>query len=501
MAPSGAPRDDRAIQMRTARWLRLGCISTTSLALHVACGSSEPRRTPAGCKGSRCEDDAGDGTGGRAGGTGGKGTGGASTGGVAAGGATSGGQPASGGASTGGASSTGGADASVGDDAGTGGVFPEGGADASDGAVFACPAGTADCGGDPFDCETNIATDATNCGRCTRTCGATAACTDGLCAPTPILDPTVSSNWCGAAFSATRAYMNTCWGTSLSEIRVANLEPGADITGTRIRAYTGVPVVALRGMLIDGNDVYYGLEANPSNLWKFPLDADDTSDVTLGVAMENGMRFDAIQLVGDTYYWADNNHLAAGSVVPGSLYKRGKTDSASTELFATPGLAYDLQVTATKLTWLEVRNPGTTVNAYRMPIAGGILADVQTVGPAAAGSFMVEHGDYVYWTVKLASPNGKVLRYRPEDETITLENVATGLNLPEGLVTDATHAYFKQLDSLYRVPLAGGTPERLSIVIPANDTQATQLFHVDDRYIYLAAGPTAGASTLVRVAK
>lgn len=75
------------------------------------------------------------------------------------------------------------------------------------------------------------------------------------------------------------------------------------------------------------------------------------------------------------------------------------------------------------------------------------------------------------------------------------------LELPEGIITDDAYAYFKQLDALYRVPLDGGVPEQLSPAVAANDAQATRVFHVDDTYVDFAAGPTGGASTLVRVAK
>jgi hypothetical protein len=367
-----------------------------------------------------------------------------------------------------------------------------------------CEPGTADCDDDPTDCETNTATDATNCGRCDRVCGATAACTNGLCGATVILDPPagVASNWCGGAFSATKAYMITCWGNNnLSEVRAAALEPGADVGGTRIRHYTNVAVAALRGILIDGNDVYYGLEAAPSNLWKFPLDATGTADVTTGVTLENNIRFDDLQLVGDTYYWEDNDHPAAGQVVSATVYKRAKTDVASTKLVTGLGLAYNLQVTPTKLVFLEIRSQGGVPHVWRAPLAGALVADLEDVATATAGSYMVKQGEYVYWTIKSATPNGKLQRLKYADDNAKAEDVATGLNLPEGLTSDSQYLYFKQLDALYRSPLAGGKVEQLSPAVPANDSQATAVYHADDKYVYFAAGMTSGDSTLVRVAK
>lgn len=365
-----------------------------------------------------------------------------------------------------------------------------------------CATGTADCDDDPSDCETNIASDPLNCGRCERACGATAACTSGLCGATVLLNPTVSSNWCSAAFSATTAYMITCWGNNnLSEVRTTPLEPGADITGTRIRHYTNVSVVALRGILIDGGNVFYGLEGSPSNLWQFPLDADDTSDVTVGLTLENGMRFDDLQLVGDTYYWTDNDHTVAGTVSGATVYKRAKTDSVSTPLVTGLGLAYNLQVTPTKLVFVELRTTGAPVHIYRAPLAGAAVADLEDVTTATPGTYLVKQGDYVYWTIKSAKPNGKLQRLKYADDNAIAEDVATGLDLPTGLTSDAGYLYFRQADALYRVAVTGGTPEQLSPAVPAHAAQATQVFHVDDKYVYFAAGAGFGDSTLVRVAK
>ncbi len=395
-----------------------------------------------------------------------------------------------------------------GSNTGTAGASAGSGPEAQGGTAGAsaldCPVGTADCDDDPTDCETNTATDKLNCGRCDRVCGAAAACTSGLCDATVLLDPPagVYSNWCGGTFSATKAYMITCWGNNnLSEVRTALLEPGADISGTRIRHYTNVPLGALRGILIDGGNVFYGLEGSPSNLFKFPLDATGTNDVTTALTAENAVRFDDLQLVGDTYYWEDNNHTAAGLVSGATVYKRSKTDVASTMLISGLGLAYNLQVTPTKLVFGEVRTQGGALHVYRAPLAGAAAVDLEDVATVTSGTYLRKQGDYVYWTIKSATPNGKLQRLKYADDTATAEDVVSGLNLPEGLASDEQYLYFKQLDALYKVPLAGGTPVQLSPVVPANDTQATQVFHVDDKYVYFAAGAGFGDSTLVRVAK
>jgi hypothetical protein len=494
MASSGAPHD--ASDMNTLRWLRLGLAWSAVTALAVAaCGSED------GSKKARCGDDEscrdGDagaaGDGGKASSAGGEA---ATAGNAAAPGNTAG--EGMGGETT---SQGGAGTVSAAGQAGSGRLDSAGGAGGSPASVV-CATGTADCDDDPSDCETDTTSDAQNCGRCQRACGATAACTSGLCSATVLLDPTVSSNWCNAAFSATTAYMITCWGNNdLSEVRTAALEPGADITGTRIRHYTNVSVVALRGILIDGGSVFFGLEGSPSNLWKFPLDADDTSDVTLGLAFEPGMRFDDLQLVGDTYYWTDNNHTAGGVVSGATLYKRAKTDTASTALVTGLGLAYNLQVTPTKLVFFELRTAGGALHLYRTPLAGSAVGALEDVATAGAGSYLVKQGDYVYWTSKLAAPNGKLQRLKYADDAAVAEDVATGLNLPTGLASDENYLYFRQADALYRVAVAGGSAEQLSPAVPSHATQATLIFHVDDKYVYFAAGAGFGDSTLVRVAK
>jgi hypothetical protein len=499
MASSQAPND--AWNMNTLSWLRLGLAWGTATALGAAaCGSEDGSKKARCTDNDRCSSGGAAGEGGNAGSAAGEGATAGSVGARAGAGGSAAGEAAGGettsraGAEATGAAGQGGTDSS-------GGAASSGGAGGASTAI-ACATGTADCDDDPSDCETNTASDAQNCGRCERTCGATAACTNGLCAATVLLNPTVSSNWCGATFSATTAYMVTCWGdNNLSEVRTTPLEPGADITGTRIRHYTNVSVVAMRGILIDGGNVFYGLEGSPSNLWQFPLDANDTTDVTLGLTLENGMRFDDLQLVGDTYYWTDNDHTSAGVVSGASLYKRSKTDNASTPLVTGLGLAYNLQVTPTKLVFFEIRSQGGALHVYRAPLAGAAVGALEDVATAGAGSYLVKQGDYVYWTSKLAKPNGKLQRLKYADDAAVAEDVATGLDLPTGLASDENYLYFRQADALYRAPVTGGTPEQLSPAVPAHPAQATQVFHVDSKYVYFAAGAGFGDSTLVRVAK
>ena len=356
-----------------------------------------------------------------------------------------------------------------------------------------CAAGTADCDDNHEDCETNTASDPQNCGRCARACGATAACTTGLCEATVLLNPSGESNWCDTAFSATTAYMLTCWG-GFTEIRTTPLELGPSILGTQLKTYS-VPVVAARGMLIDGNDVLFGLEESPSHLYKFPLDADGPEDITIAYTFENATRFDAISLVGDTFYWSHNTHTAGGQVQPGFIKKRAKLGTTSTTLVTGLGLSYDLQVFDSKLVWLEKRTISAPLGVYRSPLAGALVAE------AGAGSAMIRHGAYVYWADKVTAPNGKVRRLLADDSAAEPEDIATGLQLPEGIAADDDYVYFKQLDALYRVAIGGGVPEQLSPTVPANDAQATAVYFADDRYVYFAAGPNGGDSTLVRVAK
>jgi hypothetical protein len=362
-----------------------------------------------------------------------------------------------------------------------------------------CAVGTADCDDNHEDCETNTASDPLNCGRCERACGATAACTTGLCGATVLLNPTGDSNWCDAVFSATTAYMVTCWG-GFTELRTTPLELGPGVLGTQIKSYS-VPVVAARGMLIDGNDVLFGMEGSPSYLYKFPLDANGPEDVTIAYTFENGTRFDDISLVGDTFYWNHNTHTAGGQVQPGFIKKRAKAGVSSTTLVTGLGLSYNLQVFDSKLVWLEQRTAVAALGLYRSPLAGALVADVELVAEAGGGSVLTRHGDYAYWTDKVASPNGRIRRLLADDAAAEPEDIATGLQLPEGIVADDHYVYFKQSDALYRVAIDGGVPEQLSPVVPANDAQATAVYFVDDQYVYFAAGPNGGDSTLVRVAK
>ncbi len=439
----------------------------------VACGSDEDDLDPLGSERA----DSGGGT---------------DTGGTDTGGTLQGGMPASGGGSPqGGEPPT-----SLG---GFGGDPTEGSGGVIESGPRECPIGSADCDDNHDDCETDTANDSLNCGRCERACGATAACNVGLCDATPILDPSGNSNWCGSAFSSTTAYLLTCWG-SFTEIRKTPIEPGSTILGSQIVTYS-LPVTFARGMLIDESGVVFGVQGSPSRLYKFPFDADGPEEVVVEYTFENGTRFDGLQLVGDTFYWNNNSHNAAGQIRPGSIRKRAQSGDTSTTLVDALGLNYGLQVMESRMVWLEQRSAMSTLSVYRAAIAGSEVADVEVVTVAVTGAYMTRSGQYAYWTHKAASPNGKIRRLLVDDLDAEPEDVAINLHLPEGLVTDGDYAYFKQLDALYRVPLGGGLPEQLSPAVPAHDGQATAIHHVDDKYVYFAAGAVSGASTEVRVAK
>lgn len=466
-----------------SRWLRtISMVGFAVAAGVVACGSDDAAKK---AQGPRFEDGGED-----RGGSGPMGDGG-------------GGEPSLvGGAGASGPSTAGASGATQLSEGGAAGVaaIPEGGAGgAVDPGPRVCPAGTADCDGNHVDCETNTAGDALNCGRCERACGGTATCGGGLCDAQPILEPSGDSNFCDWVFSSSTAYMLTCWG-GFTEIRRTPLEPGASILGTQLRTQS-VAVTAARGMLIDGNDVLYGVQGNPSYLYKFPLIAQGPADVSIAYTFENATRFDSIRLKGDVFYWNNNSHTAAGQIAPGSIRSRAKSGTTTTTLVSGLGLNYGLQVFASKMVWLERRTTNDVLSVYRAPTVGAPLVDVELVAVSSNGGYMTRRGEYVYWTEKAPSPNGKVRRLLVEDAAPQPEDVATNLNLPEGLITDESYAYFKQLDALYRVPLAGGTPEQLSKVVPANDSQATAIHHVDDKYVYFAAGSSAGSSVVVRVAK
>jgi hypothetical protein len=482
--------------MMVARWIRLGLLIGLGVSSGVAaCGSDDGAKKARGPGFNDAGAESGDG------GTVGEGEGGVSgmVGEGEGGEPGTSGTPGTSGGGSGGMPAEAGAPA-LGEGGGAAGVPAIGGAGGTpDPGPRECPSGTADCDDNPEDCETDTAGDAQNCGRCGRECGATAACSSGLCDATVILNPSGSSNFCDGVFSPTTAYMVTCWG-GFTEVRSTPVEPGATVLGTQIQTHS-VPVVAARGILIDGNDVLYGLQGNPSYLYKFPLDANGPEDITVGYTFEDGTRFDGIKLIGDTFYWSHNTHAAAGQILPGFIKKRTKAATSSTTLVTGLGLNYDLQVFATNMVWLERRTTSDVLTVYRAPIAGAAVADVEVVAVSANGGYMVRHGDYAYWTDKAAAPNGKIRRLRVDDDEADPEDVATNLNLPEGIITDDAYAYFKQLDALYRVPLGGGLPEQLSPAVAANDAQATRVFYVDDSYVYFAAGPTGGASTLVRVAK
>jgi len=359
-----------------------------------------------------------------------------------------------------------------------------------------CTAGTADCDGDGLTCETNTNTDALHCGRCDRACGGTSTCSAGLCSAQLILDPTsTTSNYCGTAFTADQLFTITCWGSNFSELRRAPID-GSNPAGTQVAQYT-ISVVAVRGILVDGDRVYWGVDESPSHVYSYKTDG--TEAVGIGFTDIAGMRFGSLQLVGDTYYWIDNTYSAPGEIAPSSIMKRAKTDTSATVLVSGLANAGFLQVTSTKLVWTDTKT-ATDVGVYSAPLAGAAdPSQITLVAATAPGTHLTKIGDVVYWADK--KPQGAIRRWDSASASPTVQDVATGLASPEGIITDATSVYFKQADAMYRVASAGGTPVQLSPSVAAHDTQATEVLHTDASYVYWVAGPGFGDSKIYRVAK
>ena len=369
---------------------------------------------------------------------------------------------------------------------------------APDAPPLVCTAGTADCDGDGMTCETTTDSDAMNCGRCNRACGGTSACNAGTCSAQLVLDPTSTiSNYCGSAFTGDQLFAITCWGSNFSEVRRAPID-GSNTAGTQIVSYT-IPVTAVRGILIDNDRVVWGVEESPGHLYSYKTDA--SGAVAIELTDEDSTRFNDLRLVGDTYYWLDNTHGSAGEIAPSTLEKRAKTDATSTTLVSGLSVTALLMVTSTRLVWLEAKS-STDVGIYAAPLAGAAdPSQITKIAAVAPGTYATQIGDVIYWADKKAAPIGAIRRWDAASASPTVQDVATGLDAPEGLIADTTQLYFKQGDAMYRVAAAGGAPQQLSPVVAAHDSQATEVLHTDAQYVYWVAGPGFGDSKIYRVAK
>lgn len=365
----------------------------------------------------------------------------------------------------------------------------------SDLTPLVCATGTADCDDDPSDCETNILTNAAHCGRCDHVCGGNATCVAGGCGATLVLDPSGQSNFCSVpVFSADQLFAISCWG-SASEVRKASLTVGSDITGAQLVAYPSIPVTAVRGITLDSQYVYFGVQGTPGTVFRYPVG-------TTGVAMtefssENDVRFDSLQLIGDTFYWLDNRHTSESQIGTGTLRKRSKTDTSDTQIVTGMGKAYELIVADTKFLWRETRTDASQFAIYQVPLSGGLANTVlvDTLADAVQAN-LIRQGNYAYWTINLGAPNGKIRRLDLTNDAAVAEDLVVNLTNPTGLVADANYLYFVSGSVLYRVRIDGtAAPEKLSQTL-----SAPWLFHVDATYVYLATGIGPGMS-VARVAK
>lgn len=362
-------------------------------------------------------------------------------------------------------------------------------------APLVCATGTADCDDNPSDCETNILTNAAHCGRCDHVCGGSATCVAGGCGATLVLNPSGESNFCSVpAFSADQLFAISCWG-SASEVRKASLTVGSDITGTQLVPYPSIPVTAVRGITLDSQYVYYGVQGTPGTVFRYPINT--TGVVATEFTSENNVRFDSLQLIGDTYYWLDNRHTSQSQIGTGTLRKRSKTDTSDTQIVTGMGKAVELIVAETKFLWRETRTDANQYAIYQVPLSGG-LANTVLVDTLVANATtnLIRQGNYAYWTINLGAPNGKIRRLDLTNDAAVAEDLVVNLTSPSGLVADANYLYFLSGSVLYRVPINGASaPQKLSQTL-----SAPWLFHVDATYVYLATG-SGPAMNVARVAK
>jgi hypothetical protein len=313
-----------------------------------------------------------------------------------------------------------------------------------------CVSPFADCDGVGSNgCETNLLSDATNCGACGRACASLGACVDGAC---PIETYTTGTDYAALAVDDTHVYFvdqgsdggideipigdttitsiatdNAATALVLDSNRIAwlhvntSLESqllGGNTPDTIAVALSGVQTIAAangyvyfatvntvgrvatdgsspavtitsasaaQSLAVDASEVYYA--DNVGDIWHAPITQQNASSLLFGADSAIAIAADA-----STLYW-----ITTGGLV---MSQPKSQQAPATELSSNESINSNLVTDGTTLYWADGGGAGNT-NIRRMSVTGGgskIIASKQ-------GSVRVVAVDatHVYWTAQTST--------------------------------------------------------------------------------------------------
>jgi hypothetical protein len=345
---------------------------------------------------------------------------------------------------------------------------------------YTCTTNYGACGGSPSSgCNTNLLTDANNCGRCNHSCGgAGATCSGGKCTATTILsgynlyDVASSPEIIGLAADSTNVYWSYVdqsspsfagvWQATGTGAIIVKLDPynggyGLSLQGSTV-GYIGVPgyhdpntgafCTATVGKFSSGSCSSFG---------QFP------SFLTGSAAP--GVTGTFYVLATEGYYTSTYGLYSCNAPASG---QDGGTPCTALSLpcgsTCTGGVNLAYASPSESLFWIDATS-GVNIDYYDVQHK---QASSASAASGSGTSALATDGTNVYW---IDNANA-ILRIpaQPANQSAHLTTVASSLAIldyAETLATDGTNVYFgatgPNQNGVYYVPVAGGTPTLLAV--------------------------------------
>jgi hypothetical protein len=358
-----------------------------------------------------------------------------------------------------------------------------------------CTSGYADCNKDGTDgCEASLATDASNCGACGRSCGG-GKCTNSQCGGAVVFDPTgattLSYSYNAPAFlvGSQIVKLNTASGT---EIRTATLPPTNPVTQGSVLATSST---AIYEMAVDATNVYYSIAGSPAAVLYKPLSGSAATAAKTAVNMPDTNYARAIASNSTAFYLVA--YAGSGYQILTAAKTLGAQASTATPVTGLTGRATidSMTIGGAYVFWVE--SPNLVVAA---PLAGGTPVVVDSTIQSGYYTYvrLVTDGSYMYWnTYNGASSKIRRVSLAAAPTSTAVEDVAIGVSNPSaGIAVDDMYVYFYSSYQVFRV-LKDGSRSVEALANLNNTPYFYNLFAVDTDFVY---GLGSGGQ-VVRVAK
>ena len=290
------------------------------------------------------------------------------------------------------------------------------------GCVLACAQGYGDCDGQNVTgCESPLATDAFNCGRCGRNCGK-GTCVAGQCtAWTMWTDITAPKD---IAVDGT----NTYW-TLQNAIRRIPKTGGSP-------GFVANSVVDAAALAVDGTHAYWLQWSTTAAVFRAPIDA---SAAPTSLASSFWMPVSIAVNATNAFFTANTG-----------VRRIPKTGGSASNVGAATADAGRLAIDASRVYWVTDATPGAV---YAADFAGSINSTLLT-NQARPTDIAVDASNVYIVTLD----GGTLVRVGKTGLSPTV--LASGLNTPSAVATDGVSVFYSEANAkkLWQIPVGGGTP-------------------------------------------